>query len=225
MLLATHGIIQDGQVPPLPAGATARWDASMLSGSDGDLIATFSDIIGTNHGTAAGSARATLKTGGNGLNGMNVLRFNGVANAYDLTSVISQTDVWSIVCVVKRNGAEASPISNDAYIPSLVRVAANAVIGDRSGYTEFSSAHTGWELIAASANAGARLCRLNGVALSGGATAYVSTAPFKYIGKRLTAGNYSSMDLADAVLYAGVALSDADLLAASANLNAKWGVF
>jgi len=209
-----------GGVPALPAGATARWN--VLSEAGG-LLSTLTDAIGTNDGTASGSARGTVLTGVDGLNGLPVLRFDGVANAYDLTSFITQTNTWSIICAIKRIGPDASPISNDAYIPSLVRTATNAIIGDQSGYTEFASAHTGWEIIAMSANAGTRLCCLNGVALSGSASAYFSVAPFKYIGKRLGAGAYSSMDLADSVLYAGTALDAAGLLAGSAHVNATVG--
>jgi hypothetical protein len=203
---------------------TARWSTQNLAGSDGDLIATLEDLIGTNDGTAAGSARATLKTGANGLNGYPVLRFDGVANAYDLTSFIAQTNTWSIVCAIKRIGTEASPISNDSFVPSLVRTTTDIVVSDQTGYALCANAATGWEILAASCNNGSRLLYRNGVAVTVGANVvFVSLAPFRYIGKRQSAGEYSSMDLADSVLYAGTALSAADLLAASAHVNATWG--
>jgi hypothetical protein len=208
-------------VPPLPAGLTNRWTAPS-TGSDGDLIATLTDSIAGNNGTAAGSARPTLKTGANGLNGRNVLRFDGVANAYDITP-IADNNSWSMVAVVKRIGTEACPISNDAYLPSLVRTAANVVVSDQLGYSECASAHTGWEVLAVSCNNGTRLAYLNGSPLTVGANnVYLSVSPFKYIGKRLVAGSYSSMDLRESLLFSTV-LTAQELIDASTNVNAANG--
>ncbi len=61
----------------------ARVRASNIAGGDGASITSFTDISGNSIGF---SGTGTLKTGGNGINGQNVLRFNGSSNAYSSSS-------------------------------------------------------------------------------------------------------------------------------------------
>lgn len=60
-----------------PSAQLAWFKADLLTGSDGDRKATMPDSTGNGwDGTAPASRLAALRTGGNGLNGMNVLEFS-----------------------------------------------------------------------------------------------------------------------------------------------------
>jgi|LakMenEpi03Aug12_release.lakeMendotaPanAssembly.Ray.scaffolds.fasta_scaffold440738_1 hypothetical protein len=214
-------------LPALPAGLTNRWTAPS-TGSDGDLIATFTDSSGGNHGTASGSARGTLKTGANGLNGRNVVRFDGVANAYTLGSSIATTGDFTIIAVMKRNGTVAVSLGqNSDFLPGHGRSATLALIGNgrgsnSGGYAEASNSTTGWEILSAawSGNAAVR-GQSNASTLSfGSTTVYGNTTPWNRIGQRgLTFGNN---DLAD-LLYWPSVLTAQQITDTHANLNAYWG--
>jgi len=66
--------------PSLPNSAVAQWDASALSGNDGDTINTFTDQIGS----FDLSGNATLQT--NGIGGVQSLSFNGSNENFTLSS-------------------------------------------------------------------------------------------------------------------------------------------
>ena len=210
-------------VPALPSGATARWDASVLSGNDGDLIATFGDIIGSNNGTAAGSARGTLKTGANGLNNKNVLRFDGVANSYTLGSNITGVNTWTIAVVLKRTGADMCPVGTSNFLPGLIRTSTNISTGDSASYKECANSATGWGIIVAGRAAFNSFGTRNGVALTfGSSNVFATAALFSRLGSRNTV--YSNGDFAD-IIYWPAALTTQERADACANLNAKWGVY
>lgn len=225
-----YGTGSGKMIHPLPAGATARWDASTLSGSDGDLIATFADSIGSNDATAAGSARATLKTGVNGLNGMNVLRFDGVANAYTLTSDINTSGDFTILAVMKRIGTNAVALGqNGDFLPALGRDATTVLIGngrgsESGGYAQASNALTGWEIVSAAWSGTAAVRgQSNNSLLSFGATAiYGNSTNWNRIGRRGSV--YGSQDLAELVYWPSV-LTATDIANAHLYFNAKWGVY
>jgi hypothetical protein len=214
-------------VPPLPAGLTNRWTAPS-TGSDGDLIATLTDSIAGNNGTAAGSARPTLKTGANGLNGRNVLRFDGVANAFTLGSNISTTGDFTVIAVMKRIGANAVSLGNSSdFLPAHGRNATSALIGSGrgqsgGGYAEASTTTTGWEVLSAAWSGTAAVRgQSNANTLSfGSTTVYGNGTLWNRIGQRGSA--YSSNDLAD-LLYWPLVLTAQQIVDAHANLNATWG--
>ena len=86
------------------------------------MIATLEDVIGTNDGTAAGSARGTLKTGANGLNGRPVVLLDGVANGYNLGSTIAPSGDFTIIAVWKRTGAAMVSLgATGDFYPSFLR--------------------------------------------------------------------------------------------------------
>lgn len=224
-VLASYG----ASVPPLPAGATARWSTQNHAGSDGDLIATLEDLIGTNDATAAGSARPTLKTGVNGLNGYPVLRFDGVNNVYTLASSIPTTGGFTLIAIMKRGAGlmltlGAGPLD---FYPAVYRgpttvSAGNDRIIDGGGYAAVTITDPGWAIISAACeHRPTTTGRQNGDALTFGATtAYGGNRDFSHIGHAI---NHASGDLADVILYAGTVLTDAQMQQAHAHLNATWG--
>ncbi len=215
-------------IPDLPAGATARWNVLASTGADGDLIASVSDLIGSNTATAAGSARPTLKTGANGLNGNRVMRFDGVANALTLGSSITTVGDFTIIAVMKRNGTNAVSLGNNGdFLPAHGRNATAALIGNGrggfgGGYAEASTSTTGWEILSAawSGNAAVR-GQSNASTLSfGSTTAYGNGTLWNRIGQR--GSSYGNNDLADLIYWPLVLTAD-KIVQAHANLNATWG--
>ncbi len=217
-----------GGIPPLPAGATARWNVLASTGADGDLIATLEDVIGTNDGTAAGSARGTLKTGANGLNGLPVLRFDGVANAYTLASIITTVGDFTIIAVMKRNGTVAVSLGQDGdYLPGHGRNATDALIGNgrapsSGGYAQAPTTTTGWEILSAAwSGAAAVRGQSNASTLTfGSTTVYGNATNWNRIGRR--GATYGNNDLADLIYWPSVLTAD-EIVQAHANLNATWG--
>lgn len=211
-------------IPALPAGATGRWDASALSGNDGDLIATFGDIIGSNNGTAAGSARGTLKTGANGQNGKNVLQFDGVANSYTLASFSDAgSNTFTIATVAKRTGSDMVYIGSGAFLPATGRSATSFLAGDQTSYSEAANVNTGWEIVILGRASLTSFGMRNGVALTFGSnSSFATAAKLDRIGSRQTV--YGNGDIAD-LIYWPTQLSSQERADACANLNAKWGVY
>jgi hypothetical protein len=207
-------------VPALPAGLTNRWTAPS-TGSDGDLIATLTDSIAGNNGTAAGSARPTLKTGANGLNGRNVLRFDGVANSLTLGSNITGVNTYTIAVVMKRTGADMCPLGTSNFLPGLLRTAAEIGTGDANNYQLAANTATGWEIIIAGRSANNSFGTRNGTTLSFTANVANPTGTtFSRIGSRFYV--FSNGDFAD-IIYWPAALTNQQMLDATANLNATWG--
>jgi hypothetical protein len=213
-------------VPALPAGLTNRWTAPQ-TGSDGDLIATLTDSIAANNGTAAGSARPTLKTGANGLNGRNVVRFDGVANAFTLSQFTTTGD-FTIIAVMKRIGTNAVSLGNNSdFLPAHGRNATAALIGNgrgsfSGGYAEASNSTTGWEILSAAWSGTAAVRgQSNASTLSfGSTTVYGNATLWNRIGQRGSA--YGSNDLAD-LLYWNSVLTTDEINNAHLNLTAYWG--
>ncbi len=225
---ATQQVLASFQsVPALPAGLTNRWTAPS-TGSDGDLIGTLTDSIAANNGTAAGSARPTLKTGANGLNGRNVLRFDGVANAYTLGSSIATTGDFTIIAVMKRIGTNAVTLGqNSDYLPTHGRNATSALIGSGrgqsgGGYAEASTTTTGWEVLSAAWSGTAAVRgQSNANTLSfGSTTVFGNGTNWNRIGQRGLV--FGSNDLADLLYWPSVLTAD-QITDAHANLNATWG--
>jgi hypothetical protein len=213
-------------VPDLPAGLTNRWTAPS-TGSDGDLIATLTDSIAGNNGTAAGSARPTLKTGANGLNGRNVLRFDGVANSFSISS-ISGAGPWTIAAVVKTT---AMPIigSNTQFFAGIYRGGANKIeIGVTSGNYQYAPTAAApadaWEIVILSHSGSA-----SGASGSINATDIV----FGANDNAGPGGNFTRIGQFNYVLASGGKLADlliwptvlgaSDRAAARANLQNYWG--
>lgn len=207
-------------VPSLPSGATNRWTAP-TTGSNGDLIDTLVNSLAANNGGAAGSARPTLLTAGNGLNGLNVLRFDGVANCINLASSIAGVNTYTIAAVVKRIGADVCPLGTSNYLPGMIRTATGIITGDAVSYAAATNASTGWEIIVAGRSGTASFGQRNGAALSFGSnTAFVTAALFNKIGARST--TFTSGDIAD-IIYWPSALTTQQMSDVSANLNSTWG--
>lgn len=213
--------------PDLPAGATARWNVRASTGSDGDLLASVSDLIGSNTATASGSARPTLKTGANGLNGRPVMRFDGVANALSITQ-ISAIGNFTIIGVMRRIGTNAVSLGqNGDFLPAHGRNATLALIGNgrgsvSGGYAEASSSTTGWEILSAawSGNAAVRGQSNASTLTFGSVIVYGNSTDWNRIGRRgLTFGNN---DLADLIYWPSVLTAD-QIVQAHAHLNATWG--
>src|SRR5689334_23711794 len=61
------------------AGITAWWDAAQVAGNDGDALGTVSDVsgVGRHLTQATGGLQPLLKKAANGINGQNVIRFDG----------------------------------------------------------------------------------------------------------------------------------------------------
>lgn len=213
-------------VPPLPAGATARWN--VLSNSAG-LLATLEDVIGTNDGTASGSARGTVLTGASGLNGRNVLRLDGVANGYSLSAAIV-LERFTVLSVMRRIGTNAISIGGSDFYPAvfaqsgLISFGNNRMVTSTGGYAVTSTGvDTNWKIIGTAWDSGdaQRPYRVNGSAVTPAALAnYGNATGIQFIGK--SGGIFASCDLADIVVW-GHALSDPEILAATSHLNSIWG--
>lgn len=207
-------------MPSLPSGASHRWTAP-TTGSNGDLIATLVNSLAANNGTAAGSARPTLLTAGNGLNGRNVLRFDGVANCFGLASSIEGVNTYTIAAVVKRIGADLCPLGSSNFLPGMIRTATGITTGDAVSYAVATEASTGWEIIVAGRSGLTSFGQRNGAALSfAGNVAFVTAALFSKIGARSTV--FTSGDIAD-IIYWPSALTTPQMSDVCANLNSTWG--
>lgn len=212
------------------ATATARWDASALSGADNDLIATFADVIGSNDATAAGGARATLKTANQ--NGLNILRFDGVANTYDLTTPIEGAGPWTFAVVAKTAGAGGLPFMSPGglYFGGFAR-ALMSEVGDKGHWQVATSslAIGSWEVMIFShdGTAAGGAIWIDGVALAlgspSGPVGGVTGGDFQVIGEY--GNNYlgNGGDIGE-LLYWPTVLDDATKLAVTAELNTKWGI-
>jgi hypothetical protein len=217
-------------IPALPAGATARWNVLASTGADGDLLSSVSDLIGSNTATAAGSARPTLKTGANGLNGLPVMRFNGVANVLALTTAVLPQN-FTFVAVSKRIGTYSITFGGTDFYPALIHGATSIEIGNNrcfggvGGYANTSPSGLGttWQIVAAAWSGAAPQSPLyaNGNSSNLGAvTAYGNSTGLSRIGK--TASVFGSCDIADMVMWQR-ALTSQELQDASAHLNSIWG--
>ncbi len=82
-------------------------NADIVSGNDGDLVSTWNDSSGnSNNFTQAGAKRPVLKKGLNGINGRNIIRFDGSSNLM-VASNFSSTTEGSIFVVFRLS----SPVS------------------------------------------------------------------------------------------------------------------
>lgn len=97
----TASITSPDQIP----GLVLWLKGDAISGSDGDLVSTWTDssVRGAN-ATAAGAQRPTLKTAGNGINSRNVVRFDGTNHCL-LTAKKDQLEDFSVFVVYRDNGA------------------------------------------------------------------------------------------------------------------------
>lgn len=210
------------------ATATARWDASALSGADNDLIATFADVIGSNDATAAGSARGTLKTANQ--NGLNILRFDGVANTYDLTTPIEGAGPWTFAVVAKSAGPFPLMSPGGMYFGGFARTSSSE-IGDKGHWQVATSslAVGSWEVMIFShdGTAAGGSIWIDGVAITlgspNGPVGGVTGGDFQVIGEY--GNNYlgNGGDIGEIAYWPSV-LSDDDKLAASTELSTKWGI-
>ncbi len=216
-------------VPALPAGLTNRWTAPQ-TGSDGDLIATLTDSIAANNGTAAGSARGTLKTGANGLNGRNVVRFNGVANGYILGTALAST-AFTFVAVTKRIGTSSVTFGGTDFYPALYVDATSVAFGNNKSFSAVGgrcscsvALGTGWNIIVAAWDGASRQNPFyaNAAPQTFGATIdYGNGTGLSRIG--VSGGSiYGHCDTAEMLLWQR-ALTSQEMLDVSANLNATWG--
>lgn len=206
---------------PLPAGATARWNELASAGADGDLLSSVLDLIWSNTATAAGSARPTLKTGANGLNGRPIMRFPGVSETLTLSSAITGVNTYTIAVVMKRTGADMCPLGTANFLPGLIRTAPGITTGDANSYKLASDVSTGWEIVVAGRASNDSFGTRNGSVLTfGSSNAFVTASTFNRIGSRFYV--FSSGDIAD-ILYWPTALTVAERLAVCQNLNSAWG--
>ena len=214
------------------AGATARWDASQIAGANNDLIATFADVVGSNDATASGSARATLKTANQ--NGLNILRFDGVANAFTLTTPISGDGPWTWAVVVKTNSG-GMPLFGaiSSYFAGCYRGDANGGhVGDKSQYQFVSAgssmpAPSAWEVVIVS-HTGAALGGAYMVDGTGYALENINYGPGNCGGDVEAFGRYRAVyirggDIGEIAYWPSV-LSDDDKLAVTTELSTKWGI-
>lgn len=93
---------------PLSIAGLLVWlKADSISGNDGDAIATWSDSSGNGFDATqvTGTKQPLLKKGVNGINGKNVLRFDGSNDAMgNSTKTALGTGDYHIFFLVKRNG-------------------------------------------------------------------------------------------------------------------------
>lgn len=89
----------------IPTGQILWLKADEIAGSDGDSIALWSDASGNGNDATQSTAgfRPKLKTGINGLNSLNVLRFDGVDDAMNATFDMTAAPGITIFYAARRN--------------------------------------------------------------------------------------------------------------------------
>lgn len=111
------GVLGGGAAPWTPAsisGLVFDMNPNTLAGADGDAVASVPS--GAVTFTAETTARPTLKTGANGINGKNALLFDGVANALTSSAAIDLSGTNAITAFIVGDNFVASGTKNQTII-------------------------------------------------------------------------------------------------------------
>lgn len=125
--------VSSGFVPPGKANLVYWFDASTISGSDGDLLSQWNDLSGnSNHatkGAGSNSNRPILKK--NIVNGRAVVRFNaggGTTNYFDLPSAMGSPVAGEMFVIAK---ADADPSAAAAAV-GMVTLCGSGAVGSQA---------------------------------------------------------------------------------------------
>lgn len=212
--------------PSLPtSGLVENLDASTLSGSDGDLLSTWTASTGGN-ATSSGSNRPTLQTAEK--NGLNVVRFDGVDDYMTTGATYLEGQPLCMLVVFKFNG------TGDQFFldsPTGLRV----VLYKTSGNAWQAFAGTGFRTIGGTADNAWHILSIewNGTSskyrFDGGTETTFSADPGSNGSEGLILGiandlasNPSNIDIAQVLVYSGAI---ADKSNHFGHLNGKWAVY
>lgn len=206
-------------------------DASTVSGSTGDAISTLTATIGKDL-TTSGTGRPTLETGGSGKNGLNTLRFDGVANYMQSINFVSGvTQPFTVFIVFKINnttpGVNQFVFDNNDSTPRALLRADDGGNYEVFGGTQFSdtlvAVNTSWHIISITFNGASSKFSIDGGVEStlpddigsNGLSGLTLGAAFN------TTSGPTTMDFGQILIYS----VPPTISTVMTPLNAKWGVY
>lgn len=221
----------------LALGPTLFLDADSVSGADGDAIGTWSDESGNDAHFTEATNKPLLKKAANGINGHNVLRFDGsndvMTCAKELSELISASAdtiyiVFRIFAITTNN---VSGYNDGAFLHAYRAICfrtstgINAVIYDTSYKLAAKAISTSTAYISRSRHSSGTLyIRINGDAegsVAAGNVAALTSAP------KLANDGYGSVaqiDLAEVIIF-NSALSADSMAIVDAYLKAKYATY
>lgn len=223
-------------------GPTLLLDADQISGNDGDAIGTWADDSGNgrNFTQTDASYKPLLKKGANGINGHNVLKFDGsndfiksAVNASTMISVSADT-CFFVFRLIACTTNSADPFEDDL----LICVEEYEGYHFRSDGTSFAYIYSGATKVATKSMSTAtpyiaQTRHSSGTlyhSLNGGSEASVaagnitSLADVFYLGGSVNSMIYTNIEIAEVILF-NTALSESDRATVMAYLNAKYATY
>jgi len=222
-------------------GPTLLLDADLIAGNDGDAIGTWADDSGNAHNfsQATASKKPLLKKADNGINGHNVLHFDGVDDEFESGAkcsnfITTTADTFWVVFKILSIDSNATPYvqNNDAAIRfsvyrGLVFRSAPTALSFTNDYVHYPyaavvSISTSIAYIARARHSGDDVY----LALNGGSEAS-SDSPgvsSNISGAVASIGTSAHIDIAEIIVF-NSALSAADMQVVDAYLKAKYATY
>lgn len=222
-------------------GPTLLLDADLISGNDGDAIGTWADDSGNgrNFTQQATSYRPLLKKAANGINGHNVLRFDGTDDslrsaAYANTMMTITADTMWVVFKIfaigtdntgnlYQNGAAVGVYSRGLVFRSSN--GANAFGIDTGERAVAKSISTSTPYISRSRHSSGTLYhRINGDSEGSTALSTIYSLDYTMSMSTLANVNFAQIDIAEVIIF-NSALSAGDMAIVDAYLKAKYATY
>jgi len=222
-------------------GPTLLLDADLISGNDDDAIGTWADDSGNsrNFTQATSGYKPRLKKAANGINGHNVLRFDGsddslasAANASTMMATTADT-MWVVFKIFAiETDYSTNMYQNDAAIGMYYRGlvfrssnGANAFGTDTGGRAVAKSISTSTPYISRSRHSSGTLYhRINGDAEGSIALSTISSLDHVMRMGSLLPGEFAQIDIAEVIIF-NSALSAGDMAIVDAYLKAKYATY
>lgn len=222
-------------------GPTLLLDADLIAGNDGDAIGTWADDSGNAHNfsQATPGYKPLLKKAANGINGHNVLHFDGVDDEFESDAMCSDfitttADTFWVVFNILSIDSDVTPYvqNNDTAIRfsayrGLVFRSAPTALSFTNDYVHYPiaavvSISTSIAYIARAKHSGADVY----LALNGGseASSYSYGVSSNISGVAASIGASAHIDIAEIIIF-NSALSAADMQVVDAYLKAKYATY
>ena len=223
-----------GVLPNDISGLKLWLKASAVAGSDGDAIGTWadsSDAAFASFTQATAANKPLLKTGANGINSQNVLRFDGTNDTLTSAGVESSliaNNAYTILAVLKTSASGNDCIISgvDATWGLTVTTTPTAKINNDADVQTIAITNATAAIVTAQHSAGQITIRKNNGAYaanvaSGNTSALTTTLA---IGERTGAADFYTGDIAEIIVYNRV-LSEAEEVLVRRYLNAKYAIY
>ena len=226
-----------GVLPNDISGLTLWLKASAIAGSDGDAIGTWADSSAAAFASftqATAANKPLLKTGANGINSQNVLRFDGTNDQLGSTGILSSlitNAAFTTFTVIKTSASGNDSIITDlgtnwqllvtttptAKISTLDGGSPSQVIGITNGTAAIITSHH--------SSGQSTIRKNNGAYAADVATGNTSAlTEVISIGERTGAADFYTGDIAEIIIYNRV-LSEAEEVLVRRYLNAKYAIY